>query len=95
MIIGTWIDGKPVYQKTFTGLNASIDASSWRVLCTIQNIKLVINLVMFYDNASSTTDINTLFPKEIEPYTNGDVKVLAQSGRTVTSATIQYTKTTD
>ena len=89
-IIGTWIDGSPIYQKTFTGLNVSVNGTNWATICTIPNVKYVVDLKLFYNNSGG---LNTLCFKEAEPNnSNGTVKILGANSRTVSVASIQYTK---
>lgn len=91
-IVGKWIDGKKVYQKTFDkGSDMSISNSSWEMnVLTIANIENVVECF----GISST---GTSYP--LNAYHNGDnVNLLAcRDGNpaTVRHITIRYTKTVE
>ena len=96
-IVGTWIDGKPIYQKTFT---ANGTMSSGAELGTIDNLKRVIKLDGGFMDSNNSHGI---FPWV---YTNqfadvfvdsGNNKVMIVFNQTVKDpiVTVQYTKTTD
>lgn len=90
-IVGTWIDGKAIYQRTLTGLNASLNTSDWNTLCNIPNISYVIDAIGYYNN-SGTGLINKVILTEIEPYNDGTVKAQVVKPRTINELTIRYTK---
>jgi len=95
-IVGEWIDGKPVYQKVFTGLSCPIQhLDVWVVLTNIPNCKEVIAIDVYYYNSGLQRN-NMASIREVEVLANGNVTVLGtQVGRTYDSAVIRYTKTTD
>lgn len=98
-IIGQWIDGKPVYQKTFTG-NTSIGGVAWSDtgISFINNGELVSAYNVRWKDPSDNSyqimpcivTINSnnnhiqIFNLRNNAYANGDVQI-----------TLQYTKTTD
>ena len=95
---GTWIDGKPIYKKTY---QSSISTTAVDVsIGTIENVK---NIVKAYGCLNST-DNNLLILNNywsntwyavvyVKPNTNS---VLANCSKTGTiNVTIEYTKTTD
>ena len=52
-IVGKWIDGKPLYQKTFDfGSNINIDTSSWTVISSIDTS----NIALIVDNTCTRAD---------------------------------------
>lgn len=93
-IIGTWIDGSPIYQRTFTGLNCTLHHENWAILCNIPSVGIVLRIDALYNNVGAAAGYNTVQIKEFEPNSNGNISVIGiTSGRTITRATIQYTKT--
>lgn len=99
-VVGTWIDSKPVYQKTFY----STSAMSAYVAIThgISNLGLLIrtDCVIRASNLSNQIPILTdqnnaevvITPTKIEIYLNNDFVIVCNGGYIVT---LQYTKTTD
>lgn len=99
-VVGTWINSKPVYQKTFY----STSALSAYVAIThgIANLGLVIKTecVIRASNLSNQIPILTdqynaevvITPTKIEIYLNNDFVSVCNGGYIVT---LQYTKTTD
>lgn len=98
-VIGTWIDGKPLYEKAFTGLSQPTNGDNWVTIngVTIPNIGEVISL-----NAFSVGGSGNMIKVALAEYSrnnNGDgvqVSVVSSSfNRTINTAVVQYTKTTD
>lgn len=99
-VVGTWINSKPVYQKSFY----STSALSAYVAIThgIANLGLVIKTecVLRASNLSNQIPILTdqnnaevvITPTKIEIYLNNDYVTVCNGGYIVT---LQYTKTTD
>ena len=92
-IVGTWIDGKPIYQKTFTGLNVNVPVGSastnWTNLVQIENIEMAINIACFTSSKQliSMNEVNI---------SNNYVQVQGTfEARTIVTAILQYTKSTD
>lgn len=91
-VVGTWIDGKPLYQKTFvfeelnlTGNNKYNDIVSVADL----NVDNLCNIVLKGDK-------NIFYPFTIKVDNNGILKAyVIEQNEKINSATIQYTKTTD
>ena len=99
-VIGTWIDGKPVYQKTFSatlsGDSASIDISNL-------NMERVIALEGSYDIGVTQLALNEYIASSVLTYTHIntglnppyiDCKNYVSNNSTV-YITVKYTKTTD
>ena len=89
-VIGTWIDGSTIYEKTYTGLNLSISSSAWGSSSILKTgIDRVINIFGF-----SVT--KTLWNNLAAAIDQGDY-IMILNPRSNTSITIetlvlQYTK---
>ena len=95
MIIGTWIDGKPVYQKTIS-CNATLTSGmSWATIVSdvsdLNVDQIVGGFMTDKYSATSTTMMQGLYIQ----VNNNALKVFSQGGGHVSNITIQYTKTTD
>ena len=99
-VIGTWINSKPVYQKTFYSTSAM--SSYVAITHGISNLDLLIraDCVIRASNRSNQIPILTdqnnaevvITPTKIEIYLNNDFVNVCNGGYIVT---LQYTKTTD
>ena len=93
-VIGTWIDGSTLYEKTFTGLSTNTNGTSWvEVVGTdIDNLNEIVNASIYstVDNKYSKIPI-----AESQAYNNKlRVSIVASVfNRKITMAIIQYTKT--
>lgn len=99
----TWFDGKPIYRKVISGLNISL---SWnQSYCTdspqfaplIDNVESIIKTVLYGKLPSGTTYAQTddCLPATTMRWTNNTWSFRSFDTRTVSSAIIEYTKTTD
>lgn len=93
-IVGEWIDGKPIYQKTLTGLsNYSVSSSSWSSLpSSPSDIYRIINIILYQDDGYS------IFTVRGAQYFNNTIKVMVSGSSSIsniTGYTVQYTKTID
>ena len=96
-IVGTWIDGKPLYEKTYINLNILINnTTSWfRTGIVIPDINTIVG--------GSGIDIsNQYWSVNVCIYTaNNEVGISiatlvgASGGRVIDTLTLRYTKTTD
>ena len=104
-VIGTWIDGKPLYQKT-VNCGALPNNTTKEIAHDISNIDKVINIKGIAINASANTYLNiptitinqSLVNYQIGMDVNNTyVRILTGIDRSSYSAyvTLQYTKTTD
>ena len=95
--IGTWIDGKTIYQKTAV-INVNYEGYNnqykWVRMYTIADIDTLIDTKCYWGNSGSTTGIAEFHESRnydgavwVAGYTHGD--------RPITKITIKYTKTTD
>lgn len=92
-IVGKWIDGKPIYQKTITGLNIT---GAWNGQYNyvfennnplIENVdKFVFSIAYLTSGAAISIGLTS---------TNNKWYYYAQMGGVINALTIQYTKTTD
>lgn len=98
-VVGTWIDGKPIYQRTIIG---TLVNSDYIQVTTTGDIELLINargyfsdnewyviLPRIWNNTSYYADF-------LKPYDRNDVYIKSKghSGKTFV-AVVEYTKTTD
>ena len=94
-VVGTWIDGKPIYQKTFTELNIQLVFNSWVEIAQIPNVEKLIDIKL-YRNLQSLIITGAGLECAIQDIDKIKVEYnLDKNIRTVDIATIQYTKTTD
>lgn len=101
-VIGTWIDGKPIYRKTIScGTLPKNTPKS--VAHGISNLEMITNLYGISKNVSSNVYINVNYAPNSNNisscYITGDsIQLSCTSDRTTyteTYVTIEYTKTTD
>lgn len=92
-LIGRWIDGKPLYQKTVTSISVTLSTSEYRTLCNIPNAGSIIDLQLY--NGSSYALVNVSYNATINANSDVRVALLQTYGEAITRATIRYTKTTD
>lgn len=89
-VVGTWIDGSPVYQKTISGLDFQVTASSWTSTgVTIANADRIIGGFI-----GRNTDKSIIYPTAIKSV-NGVINVYnLDSWSQCAYVTLQYTKAT-
>ena len=93
-IIGTWIDGRPIYQKTITNQSIVFSwvSSNKHALATIN--PLISNVDLFISMKGYIPTINVMI--DISAYVDSNKWKLASIlGDTITTLTIQYIKTTN
>ena len=103
-VVGTWIDGKPIYQKTVNFGALPSDTNAKSVAHNISNLKSFIKIEGIAQNGTIGAPIpltstgSTPAVDQITIYTN-DTNIVIASGKDRSSynayVTIQYTKTTD
>lgn len=88
-VVGTWIDGKTIYEKTYTNATEqSVSYQTWTpTVISATDIDRIVNLFTTRD-ADGGTYIPVVTRKE-----NGYVEIFAAVGWTYNNITIQYTKT--
>ena len=94
-VVGTWIDGKPIYQKVFNNLNLQGTWESQYFACLtidplISNVKQFISIKLIGDYLATTTDASIRFNT-----TNDKWVIKYLENNTYDSIILQYTKTTD
>lgn len=89
-VVGTWIDGKPIYERVFTDVNVSLATADWHyVNVTIDNFKFVIDSFGFdgtyqcFKPFGASNNNNQLW------WRHNNVN------NTINIIVVQYTKTTD
>lgn len=97
-IVGTWIDGKPLYQKTtYLGVNINI-AKPFRISNPVENVQYVVggNLIIF----SSSDNQYIYIVAQFRNIGNNQLEIMpidtwANDNNRHIYITLQYTKTTD
>ena len=106
-VVGTWIDGKPIYEKTIH--IDSISSTSFTVNHGISNLKEIVSLdgsirgtmsnAYYYEPLNDHAGMNSGYSARVADINQTIISVQLGSGRasTVTDAniTLRYTKTTD
>lgn len=89
--IGVWIDGKPLYQKTFLlSSSATLNKNSWTsVNVVIQNAENCLKCEIFLDQGDKSQW--SAFGK----FVNDTLQIFTTVDLSIEKVTIQYTKTTD
>ena len=89
-VVGTWIDGKPIYERVFTDVNVSLATADWHYAnVTIDNFKFVIDSFGFdgtyqcFKPFGASNNNNQLW------WRHNNVN------NTINIIVVQYTKTTD
>lgn len=102
--IGTWIDGKPLYQKTYSGTLAgtelsTIDSSLGEIIDWIVGGSTTVNLLSGSSNYLIPNGFYATTQYISKPFKTGENKIVIKASDGYNSlpykATIQYTKTTD
>ena len=94
-VIGTWIDGKPIYERVinFTS-QISVTKGDW---CTVYTDSWVATIDRLISGVVSRNQYTTCFPVDMNIY-NNDLRVSPLQNDTISSGgffIIRYTKTTD
>ena len=89
--IGVWIDGKPLYQKTFLlSSSVTLNKNSWTsVNVVIQNAENCLKCEIFLDKGDKSQW--SAFGK----FVNDTLQIFTTVDLSIEKVTIQYTKTTD
>lgn len=96
-VVGTWIDGKPVYEKTYSSLNVLInDTSSWfRTGIIISDINAIVGAGGI-DTSNQYWSVSAcIYSADDEVGISIASLVGAAGGRVIDTLTFRYTKTTD
>ena len=100
-VVGTWIDGKPIYQKTYNKSGVPQGRTTFEAnflnnnkVDRIVNIYAVQTSENVYNSSYSESNGNTSYANVDSP--NGLTFIMGSTSATWTvSITVQYTKTTD
>ena len=100
-VVGRWVDGKPIYQKTFIG-TTSATTSSDSVAGTIANLDTLVNSngTIFLVGTWGVNQHSLPYNNVIEYYIDTSNQVIIHKQNEIANTkkymvTIQYTKTTD
>ena len=90
-IVGTWIDGKPLYQKTIE-VNITLSSDSWAGSVDVSSFNLdsIINAIGHSSALKGSLSIDTRVVSDTLSIFTSDL-----GGVVVNRLTLQYTKTTD
>lgn len=92
VVIGKWIDGKPLYRKAFTGLNLSFSATTdaWGKLST--SLDLDYDTLIKVDVYRNNYKVPTIIVSGLKPITYHSLNI---SWGNCNILVAEYTKTTD
>lgn len=91
--VGAWVDGKPLYQKTWIQLNAVIPYDTWTNFLACANVEKMVSWEALDENGKNLNGIGIIFQ-----YYNGYVQgayTQPHDIRKIDTFTMWYTKTTD
>lgn len=93
-VIGTWIDGKPLYERVYTGLSIPLNGNDWVYYNDPVDVENVIDFKAFADNSGRL--LNCAITEYQRSNTNGIMfSGITGFNRTVNIIVAQITKTTD
>ena len=98
MIVGQWIDGKPIYQKTINDLNLTGSWSGqYNYALADQNplIDNVDNIISAFGIINYQNTVNTTPVSITKNFTTNKWSYYRYVSGAINTLTIQYTKTTD
>lgn len=94
-IIGKWVDGKPIYQKTWNGSFALSTSASIINSIQVQNVGTMVGAELISDDGVAGNRYAFSY-RECGWTSDGKLRITISSGSyTMTSITLRYTKTTD
>lgn len=93
-VVGTWIDNKPLYERTYTGLSIALNNDNWVYFNDPVDIDNLVSLTAYYQGT------NGLLHCAISEYQRSNSNGIMFAGypnmnRTVNVLVARYTKTTD
>ena len=96
-VVSTWIDGRPIYERTYTDLSIVTGTDTWKTVDSNLNADIEF---LVYCNAFGTNEILKGTKMNIgisdSQFEDGKLMVTTiNSGRTITNVIVQYVKTTD
>jgi hypothetical protein len=91
-VVGTWIDGKPIYERVMTGLSVGQNAgTSYNVPMPSPDLEQIIDSTLM----STTTQYRTMTHPPTWITNSSNLAIRSQEGDTYDTFIIAYTKTTD
>lgn len=94
-VIGTWIDGETLYERTFNELSTNTNGDNWVNISGIDATtwKDVVNVEIYCNSSDVNNKLTRIALSEARVF-NGNVQVTASAStdRQINVATIQYTK---
>lgn len=99
-VIGTWIDGKPIYRRVFTGDFGTIGTSFINLTSKIStinktNINMILNVWAKGIYQGNIYQYSSGFKYESRNDNNYYIQMLGSDVQNVDTIIIEYTKTTD
>lgn len=86
-VVGTWIDGSTVYEKTFIFSEIAIPKETWTTVVDVSTLN-IDRLVSVFGNGSGASQVASVNAFN----DNGNLKVFLSFAWGMTSITIRYTK---
>ena len=99
-VVGTWIDGKPLYEKVFE-LNSEVTITISGVSISqidTSNMKHLISVIALRQQVSSSHGYGTVSCFPLGGFENGSLTLYSYGATTISdikTVILQYTKTTD
>ncbi len=87
-IVGTWVDGSTVYEKTYIFSSITIPKETWTTVADVSTLN-IDRLVSVFGNGSGASQVASVNAFN----DNGNLKVFLSFAWGMTSITIRYTKT--
>ena len=101
-VVGTWIDGKPIYRKTFNNISVTSSEHSTIPIATGLTIDNLINISGYLvNNERWIITLNSVDSKYVNmarvdyDKQTSSLELVAQNWTGTATVTIEYTKTTD
>lgn len=93
-VVGKWIDGRDVYEKTFTGLSIGVTtAATWQNLVAITNIDKVIDVKLYRGDMTAIVPFREITVPDPATGYLACRGILSDQNRTISDIIVQYTKT--
>lgn len=90
-VVGTWIDGKVIYERTIEVNVIAANSQQWFTICDVFNIERVFSIICYDNN-------NKIITFEEGQTSGNNVQIwcnTSSAGRNIKQVVVQYTKTTD
>lgn len=96
-IVGAWIDGKPIYRKIITDLNATLTSGTWANIANVSalNIDTLVSCRLYRLGVGTLTFKQIITPFEVQ-IDSGYIKAWDMfNDGSISKCILEYTKTTD